>query len=218
MEYTEYYRDREQDKALGYRLRRRTKEVIAALKPLVSKPVGLVLDVGCADRLMLNQVVAELGTDEGLGLDYNIDLMRMQKDGAAVCQADALRLPITDACADVVLATAMIEHVADPEQAAAEFYRVLRKGGVCVLTTPNPTMEAIATKVGLLKDDTHYRLFDLKSLGTLVVEAGFQLVGTKRFMLSPRGMPCEELAEKILKVAHLDFILANQLVVGQKVD
>lgn len=36
---------------------------------------------------------------------------------------------------DTVIATEVLEHVADPQQAIAEIHRVLKRGGICILST-----------------------------------------------------------------------------------
>lgn len=48
---------------------------------------------------------------------------------------DALALPFAEASFDVVLCTEMLEHVAEPQRAIDEMQRVLRPGGVLLLTT-----------------------------------------------------------------------------------
>ena len=47
-------------------------------------------------------------------------------------------IPLADGSVDAVTALAVLEHVDDPRQFVAEAYRILRPGGVCVMTTPSP--------------------------------------------------------------------------------
>lgn len=51
--------------------------------------------------------------------------------------APATPLAFVDRAFDAVFAGELIEHLADPRQALAEFRRVLKPGGLLVLTTPN---------------------------------------------------------------------------------
>lgn len=53
-----------------------------------------------------------------------------------VC-GDGGRLPIADGAAQVALCAQVYEHVPDAEALAAEIYRVLAPGGVCLFTGPN---------------------------------------------------------------------------------
>jgi len=46
-------------------------------------------------------------------------------------------LPYADASFDLVTATEVIEHLADFRRVVREIHRVLRPGGVCILSTPN---------------------------------------------------------------------------------
>jgi SAM-dependent methyltransferase len=50
--------------------------------------------------------------------------------------ADAHRLPLRDATVDVAVLAEIVEHLARPEEAAAEVFRVLRPGGTLVATVP----------------------------------------------------------------------------------
>ncbi len=52
--------------------------------------------------------------------------------------ASLLNIPLPDAAADAVLCTQVLEHIADHETAAAELSRVLKPGGVGVITVPHP--------------------------------------------------------------------------------
>ena len=51
--------------------------------------------------------------------------------------ADAAALPFRSASFDVVISSECIEHTARPEASVAEMLRVLRPGGLLVLTCPN---------------------------------------------------------------------------------
>jgi len=50
--------------------------------------------------------------------------------------ADAHSLPFYDGAFDVVIAVEVFEHLADPEKASSEIFRVLRKDGLAVVTIP----------------------------------------------------------------------------------
>ena len=52
-----------------------------------------------------------------------------------VVRGDAQRLPLADACADVVVAGEVLEHVPDLDAAVGEACRVLRPGGTLVVDT-----------------------------------------------------------------------------------
>lgn len=89
---------------------------------------------------------------------------------------------LPDASIDVALSLAVLEHLDEPDVFAREVYRVLRPGGVLLLTTPGPTskplLEFLAYKLKVIdeyeiRDHKHY--FSSKDLETTFCQAGFSL-------------------------------------------
>ena len=62
--------------------------------------------------------------DEKSGADYIIDICKNNKK------------VIPDATFDIVVCTEVLEHTLNPFSAIAEIYRILKKGGVLLMTTP----------------------------------------------------------------------------------
>jgi len=93
---------------------------------------------------------------------------------------------------------------------------VLRRGGLVLVTTPSPFWEHAATAVGHLADDQHHFSLDIPALVQMLRGTGFGIVTTRKFMLSPVGMPAERSVEGVLRRAGLDFLMANQIVVGRR--
>jgi methionine biosynthesis protein MetW len=97
-----------------------------------------LLDVGCGDgalRLLVgDKVRRHVGVDGALAA-----LGKAAAQGVSVQRADldAAHLPYRDAAFDVVTCLDVLEHVLDPRHLLRELARVLRPGGVLVLTTPN---------------------------------------------------------------------------------
>jgi SAM-dependent methyltransferase len=55
-------------------------------------------------------------------------------------QVDIMRLPMPDSTYDVVIANHVLEHIDDDRRAMGELFRVLKPGGLALLTVPiNPT-------------------------------------------------------------------------------
>jgi len=113
-----------------YRRTFRRRLVDADLERVRSLMRGVVLDLG-GERIgrrgvfrppengSVRLIVANL--DPGTGPDL-------------VCDAAAVAL--RDATVDVVVCSELLEHLADPDSALAEIARVLRPGGVLILSTP----------------------------------------------------------------------------------
>lgn len=66
---------------------------------------------------------------------YRVRYLVLDPGPGADAMAMAEALPVASGCADVVLCTQVLEHVLDPGSSVAEMARVLKPGGVCVLTT-----------------------------------------------------------------------------------
>jgi SAM-dependent methyltransferase len=101
---------------------------------------GRVLDAGCGRSLF-----TEIRPQWPFGIvaaDVDLDLLRSRRDEFPDVRwlvADAHPLPFGDAAFDAVFAGELIEHLPDPRPGVAEFRRVLRPGGILILTTPNRT-------------------------------------------------------------------------------
>ena len=105
---------------------------------------GRVLDVGCGSALVADRLqdldVEYVGTDLG---DHQVTYgakKQREAEGSLRCafaQSTAENLPFDDASFDVVVMSEVIEHLLRPELAVWEVARVLRPGGVFVMTTNN---------------------------------------------------------------------------------
>ena len=213
----DYHRGRQARRALVYRLARRTAEVRRAVERYSRRPMRAVLDVGTADGLMLHRLRVAWPQAQCVGLDLSRELLLAAPDPAVLrVEANALNLPFPDDTFDLVIATAIIEHVTAPPGMVADCHRVLAKDGLCVLTTPDPFFERIATAIGHLPGEGHNETFNLGQLHQLFADAGFIVLEAEKFMMSPWGFPAELTIEQIMRAVGFQFILLNQLVVSRK--
>lgn len=200
-----------------YRLKRRTYEVVKAIEKYCENPKR-ILDLGTADGLMLSRIKNKYPEAECMGVEYAQELIDANEDSRIkIIQGNAQRLPFPDNQFDIVIATAIIEHVERPEKLISESCRVLKRGGVLIITTPNPFFEKIASLIGALDGDEHQITFNLKTLKKYLKAGGFETLLLKKFMISPIGFPAEILIEKMLNKFHANFTLLNQLAVGKKI-
>ena len=139
-----------------------------ALLPLLGrlKP-GVVLDVGAKDSPYRRHLVA--GRYMTLDLDPG-----SQPD---IC-ADLCAIPWESDYFDLVLATEVLEHLAEPARAVAEMGRILKPGGACVLTTrfmymyhPDP-----ADYYRFTADSLAYLFRDFAEAEVIPHGNGFQLI------------------------------------------
>ena len=212
-----YHRQRQTKRALRYRLARRTAEVQRAVERYGARAVDSVLDVGTADGLMLQRLHRQWPQAHFVGVDLSRELLLVAPEACAsfVC-ANALDLPFAADAFGLVISTATIEHLSDPPKMVAECHRVLRPDGLCVITTPVPVFERIATRIGHLPREGHHETLDLQRLGRLFTEAGFAIQEASRFMISPWGFPGEQTIERIMHSIGLHFLLLNQIMVARK--
>lgn len=104
----------------------------ATLVPPAPREGALLLDLACGGGLL----APHLRGYRHVGLDLSPTAVRVARaHGVTTVQGDVTRLPFADACADVVVAGEVLEHVADPAVLLAEAVRVLRPGGTLVLDT-----------------------------------------------------------------------------------
>lgn len=124
----------------SYDVRRRVEVVFDELLPddIAGKRV---LDVGCGTG-WFSRYAHERGAIV-TSLDVGTSLLQqtLQKADVLPTVGDAHSLPFSDKSFDIVLSSEVIEHTANPRRAVAEMARVLRNGGVLVLTCPNKTWQ-----------------------------------------------------------------------------
>jgi SAM-dependent methyltransferase len=109
-------------------IERRRRRSLAALVPHFDR----ALDLGAEDGSLAKQWRRK----GRFTLLLDLDALMLRKGGAPGASADAMRLPIKSRSFDVVVLSAILEHVLEPKEAVAEAARVLRTGGRLVAYVP----------------------------------------------------------------------------------
>jgi ubiquinone/menaquinone biosynthesis C-methylase UbiE len=127
---------------------------------------GAVLDVGCGSALVADRILDLDGTYVGVdyGGHHSVYAAKRLRGSerplrTAIGQCDGEHLPFADESFDVVVMSEVIEHLMQPELATWEVARVLRPGGVFVMTTNN------ASEVPLRSPLSHLFAWLEKALG-----------------------------------------------------
>lgn len=127
---------------------------------------GVVLDLGCGSALVADRIPRRDATY--VGVDYgshHIAYAKQKHDAepkplrTVFARCDAEALPFANDAFDVVVWSEVIEHLMRPERATWEVARVLKPGGVLVMTTNN------ASEVPLWSPLTHLFAWLEKALG-----------------------------------------------------
>lgn len=93
-----------------------------------------ILEISCATGRNLLEF-QDLG--ETLGVDWSQEVLPYcRRRGVRVLRADAQSLPLRAGSCDVVLALDALEHLTRDDLALVEAFRVLRPGGIAVMTVP----------------------------------------------------------------------------------
>jgi SAM-dependent methyltransferase len=109
---------------------------IARIRALAPELRGDYLDVGAGNGELIDRVM-RLFDVAPQACDYRDDLMTIRGVPVAVVDLNSAPLPYRDAAFDLVTCTEVIEHLENFRFALREIFRVLRPGGICVVTTPN---------------------------------------------------------------------------------
>jgi 2-polyprenyl-3-methyl-5-hydroxy-6-metoxy-1,4-benzoquinol methylase len=121
-------------------------------------------------------------------------------------------MPFAGNTFEVITATALIEHLHEPDLLLTECYRVLKPAGMLLLTSPSPFFEWVATKIGYLKNSGHVARYSLKDLEELCKNAGFEIAISRKFQISPFYLPAHNFLEAALRRLGLSFLMMNQLI------
>jgi len=111
----------------------------AALRQIARLAPGLQgehLDIGAGHGELISSLRARYQL-RSTACDQTADLMRLPDVPVAVADLDRVGLPFPDARFDLVTCTEVIEHLEYYRRCLRETWRVLKPGGIFVLSTPN---------------------------------------------------------------------------------
>ncbi len=106
---------------------------IRELSPTIS---GNYLDIGAGHGKLIRRLREEFKV-VARACDYTPNLMRLPDVKVDVADLNTEPLPYGDNEFDLVTCTEVIEHIEHYRRTIREIYRVLRPGGILVLSTPN---------------------------------------------------------------------------------
>lgn len=172
----EFYQARSTWRSAGEeRMRFRKAAALARVRPGAA-----VLDIGCRDgglRRYLHPDVRYQGID--IAPEFAAPDILIQDISAG--------LPFPDAGYDYVFCIEVLEHVPNPYHALSEIHRVLRDGGILVLSVPNPyhVKEIIWNVVRVPDRQGHIYSWTRQTMTRLAEITGFRLDRTAGTYLIP---------------------------------
>lgn len=168
-------------------------------------PGAKILDCGCSDGEFTTELADKIGSRAVYGIEFVDELAkRAEEKGITVYRSDLDKdFSIESDTFDVVIANQIIEHLYNSDRFIKEIYRVLKKGGYAVVSTPNlasvhnliallfgkqPFPAHISTEVILgnsfdpkhgmkhgSKGENHVRIFTYEALKELFEYYGFRV-------------------------------------------
>ncbi len=149
-------------------------------------PGARVLDVGCGTGrhlLELSRTPAcfvglDMSLDDLRAMRYLFTLTERERPVLATVlsvQGDGERLPFADGLFDCVICTETLEHVPDDRVVARELVRVLRSGGVLVVSVPDEHSERLLWRFSPRYRTTpggHVRIYRREEIARLLRESG----------------------------------------------
>ena len=140
------------------------------VRSLSPAPGTKIIDVGCGTGMMV-EGLGGYGRTVGVELASEA-LAYCRKRGVPAVQGTVLSLPIRADAGEIIMSLDLIEHVDDDVAALREIRRILKPGGVVIITVPAfQILWSSHDEVNL-----HRRRYTTRQLRSAVEAAGFQTV------------------------------------------
>jgi len=163
----------------------RARDDLIRLVPLSAKRI---LEIGCAAG-MTGKALRERSLEELVGVELLEEMAEKAKPYYTRVFAgdiEQLELPFENCHFDCIIYGDVLEHLVDPWALLKRHRLLLKDGGAMVVSIPNIRHYRIVKKLLLhdtweytgdgILDKTHLRFFTLKSMRSMLEEAGFEIV------------------------------------------
>jgi ubiquinone/menaquinone biosynthesis C-methylase UbiE len=147
----------------------KARKILAVLGDSLKK--ANVLEIGTGS----GHIVAEIAKKASKVVSVDLNDERVIKKGYSFKKVKDEKLPFEYSSFDVVISNQVVEHVKNQKLHLAEIHRVLKKGGICYLATPNKWFII----------EPHYRLPLLSWLPRVAAKAYLWLAKGKKWDIYP---------------------------------
>ena len=151
-------------------------------------PGSKVLDLGCGfNGKLLKKIEEKISL--GVGIDISVNSQNKSSKIKLIAHDLNYPLPFSENEFDVVTSLANLEHLESPQKSLEEIYRVLKPGGILLLTTPStygkPVLEFLAFFGVVSKQEIqdHKNYFTKNILKRYCKEIGFSSCKHKYFQM-----------------------------------
>lgn len=171
------------------------------LRTYLSRTDGDLLDIGCGTGIALRSAREKGFVPHGIDISEHA-IEACISDGIDATVADAnVRLPYDDDFFQAILALDVIEHLDSPPVLCREMYRILKPGGVAIVTTPNINALSrfiLRDKWLGLSDPSHLVFFSRYTLEYLLSHTGFEVLQSQTYSFR-ENFATRFVAEKIFR-------------------
>jgi len=169
VEYANIYRV---EKAHWYNIGKREFVRRWVLKAGSPKKDEVLLDCGAGTGLFAKEMEAHCQVLALDALEPALELLRQRFRPEQVIQMTGKDIPLPDASVNYLTALDVVEHIEDDVSAVQGFYRVLKPGGVAVITVPASMLLWSDWDVSM----HHFRRYDRKGLLALFPKSDWEIV------------------------------------------
>lgn len=147
---------------------------------------SIICDIGCGkDAYLLKKIFEKI--NYGIGFDKNIENSKSSKLELKKLQVFE-NIPLEKESCDVLTMMAALEHLDYPQEVLKESFRLLKKGGKLIMTTPTPLakpiLEGLAFKLRLINKESiqdHKNYFWPKEIKKILLMSGFKEENIKNY-------------------------------------
>lgn len=161
------------------------------------------LDVGCGDGSKSGKLLSQCAASY-IGVDVSETAVELAQGRGLDARliADATDLMVADASIDIVVCTEVFEHLFATVETCAEILRVLRPGGVLIVTVPNVAHWRHRVDFALMGRwhpggdheaadapwrDPHIRFFTPRTMARMLARCDFEVVECRGYGDAPIG-------------------------------
>lgn len=154
---------------------------------------GVHCDIGCGYHgAFLKSISKQIGY--GYGFDWKVTPGR-EGNIELINNRGIEGIPLEDESCDRVFMLAVLEHLEDAEAMVRECHRILKKGGILVLTTPTPVakpiLEFLSFKLHLISRasiEEHKHYYSRPEMMEIFRKCGFSKAKYRKFMLGVNSL------------------------------